>query len=248
MIELPFSYKNKNYSVTWSDEKLIKFFAFCQHGKFMLNKSESDFSIDDFSLIYPGVISNRLDFFEPVFDQLPANATVLNVGAGVGTLELVLSRVYNWKFYLVDKTSTSVLTKRNIKYYGSDGDDHGFYNSWEVLKDGIKSSGIDSDRFVMLNPDDEWPNRVDLIMSSYSWGWHYPLNVYWDRALRLLSPETKVMLDILNTEHTEETIEEINRIVGKVPVERFYTVTDTSRFKDQHMLRNGNSHGSNYYW
>lgn len=246
MITIPFKYQNKDYSVSWTDEESLKFFAFFQHGTFMTGRNVNDFTLSEFYNIYSGIITGRLAFFEPVFSQLPQNANILNVGCGVGTIELILSQIYNWKFYVVDKTSMSIRKNKDIKYYGANGDEHGFYNSWDILKDGIKTSGIDKSRFVMLNPEDAWPKDLDLIMSSYSWGWHYPLNVYWDRVS--LAPNGRIMLDILNNEHSSKEIELITNRLEREPVERPYTVVDTSRFKDQHLLKNGNSHGSNYYW
>ncbi len=213
----------------------------------MTGRSVNEFSIDEFCNVYRDVIPGRLKFFEPVFSQLPQNANVLNVGCGVGTVELILAQVYNWKFYMVDKSSVSIMQQKELKYYGADGNEHGFYNSWNVLKDGIKSTGLDKSRFVMLEPEDDWPVQMDLIMSSYSWLWHYPLDVYWDRFVKSLKPGGKVMLDILNNENSEKELALLNSAIGREPVVRPYGVSESSRFKEQHLIKNG-SHGSNYYW
>ena len=38
---------------------------------------------------------------------------------------------------------------------------------------------------VMLVDDYAWQNSIDVVISTLSWGWHYPLSLYMDRVLQL---------------------------------------------------------------
>jgi SAM-dependent methyltransferase len=247
MITIPFSYRGNEYSVKWTNEQMLKYYAFIQNGRFGTTVTPNGMTIDEFLNIYADRLTKRLEFFDVAFKQLPDNAKVINVGCGVGTLELVLAQAHNWVFYMVDKTSSSMIGKGSIKYHADNAIDHGFYNSWDVLIDGIQTTELNPQQFVMLDTDDEWPSEVDLVMSSFSWCWHYPLDVYWDKTKKSLKLGGKIMLDVLNTENSDDSIKIINTFANTLPLERKYPVKETSRCKNQFLIRD-NSHGSNYLW
>lgn len=131
-----------------------------------------------------------------VFD-LPKNATVLDIGSGLGVVDLLLySYADNCKLYLLDKEEHNhigdALSSSDVSYTV----DHPFYHSWEPVKDAIQTSGFSKDRFVFLSPNDLFPEEVDLLLSSFSWCFHYPKEVYWKQAVQSLKTGGKLYLDV----------------------------------------------------
>ena len=129
-----------------------------------------------------------------LFD-LNDNASILDIGSGVGLIDLVLYKYLQQpgKFYLIDKGSEED-SKKVIQW----GVDHGFYNDWNVLYDLARHSEININYFELLQPDSPWPASLDLIMSSNSYLWHYPLETYWSRILPYATKGCALGFDILN--------------------------------------------------
>jgi SAM-dependent methyltransferase len=126
--------------------------------------------------------------------DLPDNPKIVDVGTGVGTLPLLLSKyLNNPTFFLIDKSLTQVVVE-----FQSANNTHGFYNSWDPLISSISVNNLDRHMFSMNNVDDEWPGDVDLIISTWSWCWHYPKSAYWRQAISSLKPFGKLQLDVSN--------------------------------------------------
>lgn len=99
-----------------------------------------------------------------------------------------------------------------VELYGLNGfydkmlsmsENHPFYNSWEPVKDAISSSNFDASRFFMMSPENNITEEVDLIMSFYSWCWHYERKVYWDKLIPSLKKKGKLLLDILTNDFND---------------------------------------------
>ena len=48
----------------------------------------------------------------------------------------------------------------------------------DMVSDAIRLSGLDHDKFVMRGLDYEFADPADLIISTNSWGLHYPVDIY----------------------------------------------------------------------
>lgn len=150
-----------------------------------------------------------------VFKNLPANPKIIDVGTGLGILPLILSKYLdNSVLYLIDKGIRNI---EKITEYQSLNNNHGFYNSWTPLLDAIDKNNIDINRFNILDPDDNWPENIDLIISTYSWCWHYPRNVYWNKVKNSLKFNGKLFLNVSNWPN-ENTIEIITNELKSIPI------------------------------
>lgn len=130
-----------------------------------------------------------------VYDNLPENSRVLDIGCGIAILDLLLySYTPKSTFFLLDKED--MWNKDTRPYNVSYTIDHPFYHSWEPVLDAISTSNFDRSRFNFLNPEDNFPNDLDLVISSFSWCWHYPKEVYWDKVLASLKTGGKLYLDV----------------------------------------------------
>jgi len=169
---------------------------------------------------------------------------VVDIGSGVSTPDLLASKYNpNAEFYLVDKSEYT--RKTNGLYYQ---DVHGHYNSWDVVEDCINSSGLDRSKFNFLDPIDEWPTDVDLILSTFSWCWHYPKEVYWDKVLNSLKLGGSLLIDVLNLPD-KNTVNEISYEFKSIPkvISLMKMDPHLQYFKDHLTVKDG-SYGGFYLW
>lgn len=166
------------------------------------------------------------------------NPTVLDIGSGVGIMNLLACDYYKGgNFYLLDKNEN--LDRPIGKYYSRD---HGFYNTFWPTIDGIKTSEFDINKFKFLQPGDEnlWP-QCDIITSYSSWCWHYPLDSYFVPMLKSLKIGGMLILNISNNALAEQEnlIEEINTRLGAEPATTMY-FTNESKPDPNWIIRDGN--------
>lgn len=181
--------------IQWSDVDTLAKYANVQSGCYLQNKENN--------------LSLHLEYFKSwnqtfwlqrqqqgIFN-LPNNATILDIGSGVSIVDLLLySYLPNSKFYLVDKNSWEmdfVNTMTPTVFYD---DSYPSYNSWSPVLDAIETSKFDRSRFVIQSPEEKFPEQVDAVTSYFSWCFHYPKEVYWDRAVRSLKFGGKLVLDV----------------------------------------------------
>lgn len=148
--------------------------------------------------------------FELGVFNLPRNSSILDIGGGVGLLDIVLLKYLGDDSisFILDKTA---MTKKN-KHWGAD---HGFYNNKDVTLDLIKSNNIGSNQLKFIDPTEDWPEKLDLIMSNNSYMWHYPKETYWNKIRPYALANCKMAFDIFNrqdTDYVKEIEEDINRI------------------------------------
>jgi hypothetical protein len=130
-------------------------------------------------------------FFKDISDK----SKIVDIGCGSSIIDLLLcSYVSNSTFYLVDKEGDwpTNLNPRSVSY----SENHPFYHSWDIVEDAINTSGFDKKRFNFLNPENDFPDDIDLIMSSASWCWHYSKDQYWNRVMKSLKLGGKLFLDV----------------------------------------------------
>lgn len=148
-----------------------------------------------------------------VFDKLNSDSIVVDIGSGAGLLDLILYKYLNGgKFILVDKSEVG---RNHVN--GHWNINHGFYNDWAVFEDLSTNSDIDIANFELISPEINWPNKIDLIMSTHSYLWHYPKEVYWDRIKPYALQNTSLCFDILNRKNNN-VINEISNEINKTPI------------------------------
>ena len=136
--------------------------------------------------------------------DIPENANVLDIGSGVGISSLILSSYApSSKITLLDKNNgwKDVAGLPHDYLNGYDEDGYVFYNSTNLTKNAMEKSGIENVKFI--TPEDEW-EQYDLITSTWSYAWHYPLDIYWEKVLKYLKPGGKLMLDVLHHSDIEK--------------------------------------------
>lgn len=156
-----------------------------------------------------GTLSGLLNFiFENI--TLPEHATVIDIGAGNSLIDLALSMyTKSAKFILVDGNSF------NSNQESLHSKDFKTYNSWQMVFDAIELSGLDSANFSTKDTDYDFNEPADVILSSYSWGMHYPVDVYLDKVVDALKPGGYLILHpVLNINGYMDAIDKrLNRLV-----------------------------------
>jgi len=187
-------------------------------------------------------VSNRFQQRESLgaFDNLNSESIILDIGSGVGIIDIVLHKYLDGgNFILVDE---SIVDHNHVVSHWSDT--HGFYNDWNLFKDIAINSGIDMANFTLQSPGVKWPEKIDLIMSSQSYLWHYPLNVYLDELLD--HPNSSLLFDILN--RPENNMERLN-ILREYECEYIAMKPFLFHwFENELLLDENNSAGKICYW
>lgn len=162
--------------INWSDANELARWSNIQAGLYVKGKKSS---LQLFYELFPKWQQMWWDrrYGQGLFN-LPDNAKIVDIGSGVAVQDILLAKYLPESTYtLVDKEGFEF---RPGIYYDKDYPE---YNSWKPVVDGIKSSGIDSNRFKMQGPNDAWPDEVDAVTSYLSWCWHYPKEMYWQKVL-----------------------------------------------------------------
>jgi hypothetical protein len=114
-------------------------------------------------------------------EKLPPGATIVDIGAGNSLVDILINAKFSdkkFKFILVDGDKTYPLTNpsSNNSFYQKD---YATYNDWFFLKKIVELNNMDNESFVTKVPNETWStDSVDLVLSTASWGWHYPVDTY----------------------------------------------------------------------
>lgn len=136
--------------------------------------------------------------FNSILPGLPKNAQkILDVGCGLGIVHVFVYNNFqknNPEIILFDRTEST----RTIKYGFYDNPDV-FYNNLESAKNILVENNIPSDNITTLEASkDNLENLsgVDLIMSTYSMGFHYSVSYYLEQLDKISNPGCHMILDL----------------------------------------------------
>ena len=123
-------------------------------------------------------------------------SSILDIGCGIAALDVYLNQYLNpSNIYLLDKTET----EEKIWYLFEDAG--AFYNSLELSKETLELNGVASSKIELIEApsDGEIPlgsGSIDLVISTISWGFHYPINIYVKSVFNLLSKDGVLIVDL----------------------------------------------------
>lgn len=129
--------------------------------------------------------------------HIPKNtSTIMDIGAGLAGMDLLLTRHFQFEsIALVDRSHQDQRVYYEFEERGS------FYNSFDLAKELLTQGGVDPESIVCISaPDDgRLPpaiKDVDLVISTLSWGFHYPVSFYLASVKELLSARGVLILDV----------------------------------------------------
>lgn len=143
-------------------------------------------------------MNDMVQEYASIKDHLPENcASALDIGCGIAGINIFLNEHYkgrNVKFFLLDKSKV----ENDVFYlFNNKG---AFYNSLELACDVLSANGIARENINLVEANDRneinVDQKVDLIISLISWGFHYPVSVYLDQAYEKLAPQGRMIIDV----------------------------------------------------
>lgn len=158
-------------------------------------------AIRGLDLAYSQFIDYDLTLMRP---HLPQEAgRILDIGSGLAAIDIRLHQLYpDAHLYLLDRTDLNV-------EYGMETD-QAFYNSQAVAQALLRTNGVPLSQIHLLEatPDYEIDvEDVDLALSLFSWGWHYPLGAYAEAVAGAVVPGGVLVVDVRNREGEDLLLE-----------------------------------------
>ena len=208
--------KNRRLTLNWTEIELLKKYVSKQSGAHIW-KTGSNYQVNAaFFYWLQWVHDGRFDAILGSLGDLKEIQSVIDVGSGVAIFDLILSQLLpNTTFTLLDKTTDTNFVEESFVQIDENGN-YPFYNNWEIVEDCINASNLNRNNFNFIGPSDPWP-KTDLIISLWSWCWHYPKETYWDNAIASLRPNGQLVLDVLYKKDID-IIEEISNAMNCQPV------------------------------
>jgi SAM-dependent methyltransferase len=235
------TYENIDYMIYWNDPLNLKNYVSCQHG---FDPKSSD------NVFFQRLTKTMQAYCDKYLQFIPVNSKkIISVGSGASTFELILSKYcIDAKIFLLDKSELNTTTEGKEKSF-SENNNHGFYNSWEVVHDAIKTSNLNKDSFIFLDPADEWETNMDVVISVSSWCWQFPFEFYADKLLKSLKIGGTLILEIQNPPDLRDVPKMISELLGSDPTHQIrYNILDDQYDRSRRNVDSDNNFGGFYVW
>jgi hypothetical protein len=206
--------------VSWTDVDQLAKYANIQNGHYLIPGCDFSFELlnEKFQEWNQTLWNMEHEVGMHIYQD---NSVFLDIGSGIGTRDMLLySYVPGSKFYLVDLEGWDnefALAEPPTVCYSNN---YPIYNSWAPTKDAILTSNFDNRRFVLQSPDDTFP-EADVVFSQFSWCFHYPKEVYWNRVMSCLKKGGLLQLDVRILQD-RDIVGEISEELKSTPIERKY--------------------------
>ena len=141
----------------------------------------------------------------PAADMLPSRPRIVDIGAGMGMYHVYVSRRYGRRseHVLVDRDVDEVVSRgflRTFGYRDATGPSRfSFYTNLSCARDILAANGVPAANIRLvdasaMNVRSIGRQSADVVMSLWSWGFHYPLETYLDAAAEILKPSGRLIL------------------------------------------------------
>ena len=151
-------------------------------------------AIRQLSLAYSQLIDYDLALLRPHLPQEVGR--ILDIGSGLAAIDVRLHQIYpDAHFYLLDRADLAV-------EYGVETE-QAFYNSQEVARELLQNNGVPTEQIHLLEATPAYEiiaGSIDLAISLFSWGWHYPLGAYAEAVAGAVVPGGTLIVDVRNCE------------------------------------------------
>jgi SAM-dependent methyltransferase len=132
--------------------------------------------------------------------QLRDGDHILDIGCGVGVVDVAIAEVVRARFTLIDRTGMD----KSRPSWSANGYPA---NDLAITRQVVADNGIDAEVVDIAAYD--WRGPVDVVISTLSWGWHYPVGLYRERVLRL-GPRV-IILDCRDLKATFDGYERVDK-------------------------------------
>jgi SAM-dependent methyltransferase len=125
-------------------------------------------------------------------------ASILDIGCGLGLVDLVLYKRISPSpdVYLLDKNNEH---KSLSPVSGGFNQRFIFTADLDLARDIFETNGVKTEQLHFVEPDNNaiasLP-KVDLILSITAWGFHFPIEMYWEGVQRILHNKSVIFIDL----------------------------------------------------
>ena len=152
--------------------------------------------------------------FDSIKNFIPNNlSNILDIGCGLGVINIFLNSFYLNKCYftLIDKT---YLDKKITYGFNNKGE---FYNNLELTKDFLLENKLKENQLEIIDASKNFTlkKKYDLIISLFSMGYHYSIDLYIEKIKKVSKKNTKIIFD-LSLEYN--SIEYLNKYFDSVEI------------------------------
>lgn len=144
-----------------------------------------------------------------LIEKIPSETrSILDIGCGIAALQVYLYRFLNKPdIFLLDKSKIESKVWYMFETKGA------FYNSMELACEVLTSNGIPSQKIKTIEaPDNGLINlaagSIDLVISTISWGFHFPVSTYLKSVTNVLSENGILIIDIRKDTGGENELKE----------------------------------------
>tara|TARA_Y100000741_G_C18194659_1_gene535016 strand:+ start:417 stop:1115 length:699 start_codon:yes stop_codon:yes gene_type:complete len=156
---------------------------------------------------------------DSIKDYLPKNVeNIMDIGCGLGIINIYLNKIYKNKpnFFLLDKNRID----KKIKYGFSS--DYESYNDLNETKSLLLNNEINIDSIHMFDVEDHIKinNKIDLVISLKSMGYHYPIDQYLELFQTCCDQNTTFIFDVSDGYYRENLFKKYFEIVDIIYEEK----------------------------
>lgn len=144
--------------------------------------------------------------YQSMADYLPKEmSNILDIGCGIAGIDIHIYKENNQpNIHLLDRTAMD-----SSVYYGFEKEGS-YYNSLILAKNFLVANGVDDDHIFVHDLEKNTPNFsnnfFDLIISTISWGFHYPVSTYLSMVADSLKNSGVLILDVRKNTGGEEEL------------------------------------------
>jgi SAM-dependent methyltransferase len=161
-----------------------------------------------------------------IMPHIPSDTkNIMDIGCGMGLLSLLLYRYLNEpELKLIDKTKIEDEIYYNYEKKGA------YYNSLDIAKKLLIKNYVKEDKIKLIEAPENGvieieKNSIDLIISTISWGFHYPVKTYLESVDNILKDDGIVIIDIRKETGGEQ------ELMKKFTIETIYEAEKYNRYK-----------------
>ena len=167
-------------------------------------RSVGDF-ISQLTAEYNELIPFIKDVKEPVY--------IWDIGCGLGGIDVFLSKHFNnSKIFMTDYNRSD----KKI-FFGFNPGGYCAYNSFDMTKQLLDANGITDYHFDILDGVRNPPVYADIIISTLSCGFHYPVSMYRDEIINRSLKGTVLILDMRHGEDQRPELSDHFNTVAMLP-------------------------------
>lgn len=138
-----------------------------------------------------------------LIDYLPEKKSILDIGCGNAAIDLFLDRA--WDFDEINLFDGIGAGERKAGYKSASTPWNRVDTAAEFVRTNLSSGKSVVSHYAGTPIQLRAP--VDLVYSSWSWGYHYPVNTYIEAARRCLAPNGHLVIDIRHKTNGVQVIE-----------------------------------------